>query len=144
MGRWVGGWVGCPATGWKEPGKAGHQWACLGHSCQPPSAPLAHSPSHTLIPPLPFRSNFANHNKLKRQAMKVIAAAMPADEIAGLAEIFKSIDADGSGTITAEELRDALNKKGSLLKAEDLQGLLALIDQDQSGCIDYEVGLGWA
>lgn len=43
------------------------------------------------------RSNFANHNKLKRQAMKVIASAMPADEIAGLAEIFKAIDADGSG-----------------------------------------------
>ena len=72
--------------------------------------------------------------------MKVIAAAMPADEIAGLAEMFKSIDADGSGTITAEELRDALQKKGSLMRPEELAGLLALIDQDQSGCIDYEVG----
>lgn len=48
--------------------------------------------------------------------MKVIASAMPADEIAGLAEIFKSIDADNSGTITAEELSAALKDKGSLLK----------------------------
>ena len=67
-------------------------------------------------PALATRSNFANHNKLKRQAMKVIASAMPADEIAGLAEIFKSIDADSSGTITAEELSTALKNKGSLLK----------------------------
>ncbi|KAI3438381.1 hypothetical protein D9Q98_000813 [Chlorella vulgaris] len=81
-------------------------------------------------------TTFANHNKLKRQAMKVIASAMPADEIAGLAQIFKSIDADDSGTITAEELSAAL--KGSLLKQEDLEGLLALVDQDSSGCIDYE------
>ena len=48
--------------------------------------------------------------------MKVIASAMPADEIAGLREIFKSIDADSSGTITADELRAALQEKGSLLK----------------------------
>jgi Ca2+-binding EF-hand superfamily protein len=90
-----------------------------------------------LWPPVK-RSNFANHNKLKRQAMKVIAATMPADEIAGLREIFKSIDADGSGTITEEELSSALREKGSLLRREDLEGLLALVDQDSSGCIDYE------
>ena len=68
-------------------------------------------------PPRPaLRSNFANTNKLKRQAMKVIASAMPADEIAGLREIFKAIDADSSGSITADELRTALKQKGSLLK----------------------------
>lgn len=47
------------------------------------------------------------------------------------------------GTITAEELREALKQKGSLMKAEELEGLLKLIDQDESGCIDYEVGVGW-
>lgn len=73
---------------------------------------LPHSRPRPSAPAVP-RSNFANHNKLKRQAMKVIAAAMPADEIAGLAEMFKSIDADGSGTITAEELRDALKARGA-------------------------------
>ena len=71
--------------------------------------------------------------------MKVIAAAMPADEIAGLREIFKGIDADASGTISAEELRTALQQKGSMLKQEELEGLLRLIDQDASGTIDYEV-----
>ena len=46
----------------------------------------------------------------------MIAGGMPADEIAGLRSIFKTIDADGSGTITADELRKALEQKGSLLK----------------------------
>ena len=67
-------------------------------------------------PPLTLRSTFATHNKLKKEAMKVIAAGMPADEIAGLRSIFKAIDADESGTITADELREALKQKGSLLK----------------------------
>eukprot|EP00887_Chlorella_sp_A99_P004796 scaffold4.g4796.t1 len=69
---------------------------------------------------------------------KVIAGALPTEEIAGLAAMFKAIDADGSGTITAEELREALKKKGSLLKPEELQGLLAMIDMDANGTIDYE------
>lgn len=80
---------------------------------------------------------FANHNKLKKEAMKVIASAMPSDEIAGLANMFKAIDADGSGTITADELREALKQKGSLLKPDELQGLLAMIDMDKNGTIDY-------
>ena len=104
--------------------------------CHPPSPPPP-PPPPSPSPPLP--SNFANTNKLKRQAMKVIAAAMPADEIAGLREIFKGIDADASGTISAEELRTALQQKGSMLKQEELEGLLRLIDQDASGTIDYEV-----
>ena len=78
--------------------------------------PIWYAPYPTFKPRFCLRSNFANHNKLKRQAMKVIASAMPVDEIAGLAEIFKSIDADGSGTITADELSTALKNKGSLLK----------------------------
>ena len=79
----------------------------------------------TLIaPPACLRSTFATHNKLKKEAMKVIAAGMPADEIAGLRSIFKAIDADGSGTITADELREALKQKGSMLKKVGAGGLV--------------------
>lgn len=92
-----------------------HQPAHTAAPCPRRRSPPARPPATTP------RSNFANHNKLKRQALKVIASALPADEIAGLAEIFKSIDADSSGTITADELRAALQQKGSLLKAEELQ-----------------------
>ena len=81
---------------------------------------------------------FATHNKLKREAMRVIATGMPAEEIAGLKAVFESVDADGSGTITAEELRDALRSKGAVLRPEDLQTLVQLIDTDATGTIDYD------
>jgi len=55
-------------------------------------------------------------NKLKKEAMKIIASNMPADEIAGLKVIFESIDEDKSGTITAAELQEALTKTGTSLK----------------------------
>lgn len=83
-------------------------------------------------------NNFATMNKFKKEAMKVIAASMPADEISGLKNIFESIDADKSGTITAQELKEALDKKGTLLKEEDVQSLLNMVDVDANGTIDYE------
>ena len=82
-------------------------------------------------------NKFAGMNKLKKEAMKIIAAGMPADEIAGLRQIFEAIDTDKSGSITAEELQDALTKKGTSLKSEDVQSLLSLIDVDANGTIDY-------
>lgn len=45
-------------------------------------------------------------------ALQVIAANLPEEEIAGLRVQFEEIDADKSGTITAEELGAALKKKG--------------------------------
>jgi calcium-dependent protein kinase len=83
-------------------------------------------------------NNFATMNKFKKEAMKVIAASMPADEISGLKNIFESIDTDKSGTITAQELKEALDKKGTLLKEEDVQSLLNMVDVDANGTIDYE------
>jgi calcium-dependent protein kinase len=83
-------------------------------------------------------SNFAGMHRLKKQAMKIIASSMPADEIAGLKAIFLSIDVDQSGTITASELNEALKKKGASLKPEDVESLLTLIDSDANGTIDYE------
>ncbi|RMZ53106.1 hypothetical protein APUTEX25_002515 [Auxenochlorella protothecoides] len=81
---------------------------------------------------------FATHNKLKREAMRVIATGMPAEEIAGLKALFEAIDRDRSGTITAEELREALKMKGAVLRAADLETLMSLIDVDASGTIEYE------
>lgn len=83
-------------------------------------------------------NNFAAMNKLKKEAMKIIATNMPAEEIAGLKAIFEAIDADKSGTITAQELQDALMKKGTFLKKEDVDALLAMIDVDANGTIEYD------
>jgi calcium-dependent protein kinase len=66
---------------------------------------------------------FAAMNKLKKAALLVIAKSLDADEITGLQQLFRSIDVDGSGTITVDELRTAmrsldakLNVRGRLLE----------------------------
>ena len=56
---------------------------------------------------------FAAMNKLKKAALLVIARSMNQEQIQGLKELFQSIDADNSGTITVEELRDALADMGN-------------------------------
>ena len=48
---------------------------------------------------------FAAMNKLKKEALKVIAENLPKEEIEGLKQMFISIDADRNGTITVDELR---------------------------------------
>jgi calcium-dependent protein kinase len=49
--------------------------------------------------------NFAAMNKLKKTALMVIGSCLSAEEIAGMKRLFKTIDADGSGTITVKELQ---------------------------------------
>lgn len=49
--------------------------------------------------------NFAAMNKLKKTALMVVGACLSAEEIAGMKRLFKTIDADGSGTITVKELQ---------------------------------------
>lgn len=71
-------------------------------------------------------------NKLKKAALVVMAKSLNPDEINGLQQLFRNIDADNSGTITIDELRTALtscNGKmsvGSLVTLTDLITLLAV------------------
>lgn len=81
---------------------------------------------------------FAVMNRLKKEALKFIAASLPQEEIKGLRELFQAIDADKSGTITVDELRDALRKKGHLIPEGDLQRLMKSADVNGDGTIDYE------
>jgi calcium-dependent protein kinase len=48
---------------------------------------------------------FAAMNKLKKTALMVVGSCLSAEEIAGMKRLFKTIDADGSGTITVKELQ---------------------------------------
>jgi hypothetical protein len=40
---------------------------------------------------------------------------LPTNELVGLRQMFEAIDEDGSGTISVDELREGLRKKGTLL-----------------------------
>ncbi|WOK99363.1 calcium-dependent protein kinase 1-like [Canna indica] len=83
---------------------------------------------------------FRAMNKLKKVALKVIAESLSEEEIAGLKEIFKSMDIDNSGTITFEELRAGLPKLGNLgikISESEIKQLMEAADVDGNGSIDY-------
>ncbi|KAM3205936.1 calcium-dependent protein kinase 20-like [Capsicum annuum] len=82
-------------------------------------------------------NQFSAMNKLKKIAIRVIAENLSGEEIAGLKQMFKMIDADNSGHITLEELKKGLEKVGSHLKDSEINILMQAADMDNSGTIDY-------
>ncbi|XP_071721121.1 calcium-dependent protein kinase 20-like [Rutidosis leptorrhynchoides] len=80
---------------------------------------------------------FSAMNKIKKIAIRVIAESLSEEEIAGLKEMFKMIDADGSGQITLEELKKGLEKVGANLNDSEIVHLMEAADIDNSGTIDY-------
>ncbi|KAB2063362.1 hypothetical protein ERO13_A10G196600v2 [Gossypium hirsutum] len=80
---------------------------------------------------------FSAMNKLKKMALRVIAESLSEEEIAGLKEMFKMIDADNSGQITFEELKAGLKRVGANLKESEIYDLMQAADVDNSGTIDY-------
>lgn len=80
---------------------------------------------------------FAQMNKLKKICLMVVGQHLTAEEIAGLRELFKSIDADGSGTITCDELKNAMAQWGHKIGDAELQQLMSIADVDGDGLIDY-------
>uniref|UniRef100_A0A0D6QXG3 non-specific serine/threonine protein kinase n=1 Tax=Araucaria cunninghamii TaxID=56994 RepID=A0A0D6QXG3_ARACU len=80
---------------------------------------------------------FRAANKLKKVALKVIAERLSEEEIKGLKEMFKSMDTDGSGTITFEELKTGLARQGSKISEPEVRQLMEAADVDGNGTIDY-------
>ncbi|CAI0410606.1 unnamed protein product [Linum tenue] len=80
---------------------------------------------------------FSAMNKLKKMALIIIAESLSEEEIAGLKEMFKMIDADGSGQITFDELKAGLKRVGANLKESEIYDLMQAADIDNSGTIDY-------
>ncbi|CAD6342716.1 unnamed protein product [Miscanthus lutarioriparius] len=81
---------------------------------------------------------FRAMNQFKKAALRVIAGCLSEEEIKGLKEMFKSMDSDNSGTITVDELRRGLAKKGTKLTEAEVQQLMEAADADGNGTIDYE------
>lgn len=55
---------------------------------------------------------------------QVIAESLSEEEIGGLKELFKMIDADNSGTITFDELKEGLKRVGSELMESEIKDLM--------------------
>jgi calcium-dependent protein kinase len=59
----------------------------------------------------------------------VIAGCLSEEEIRGLKEMFKGMDSDNSGTITVDELRKGLAKKGTKLTETEVQQLMDAVSK---------------
>lgn len=59
--------------------------------------------------------------------LQVIAESLSEEEIAGLKEMFKIIDADNSGQITFEELKAGLKRFGANLKESEIYDLMQAV-----------------
>ncbi|XP_024981969.1 calcium-dependent protein kinase 26-like isoform X2 [Cynara cardunculus var. scolymus] len=83
-------------------------------------------------------TQFSAMNKLKKMALKVIASRLSEEEIAGLKQMFKTIDTDNSGYLTFDELKDGLKSYGADLDESEIHDLMQAADINNSGTIDYE------
>lgn len=59
--------------------------------------------------------------------VQVIAGCLSEEEIMGLKEMFKSMDSDGNGTITLEELKQGLAKQGTKLSEYEVKQLMEAV-----------------
>ncbi|XP_074313086.1 calcium-dependent protein kinase 26-like [Silene latifolia] len=106
--------------------------------CHPWICKSGVAPDRALDPAVLSRlKRFSAMNKLKKMALRVIAESLSEEEIAGLREMFQSMDTDNSGAITFEELKAGLKRYGSNLKDTEIRDLMDAADIDNSGTIDY-------
>lgn len=60
-------------------------------------------------------------------SLQIIAESLSEEEIAGLKEMFKMIDTDGSGQISFEELKAGLQRVGANLKESEIYDLMQAV-----------------
>eukprot|EP00930_Biecheleria_cincta_P096346 TRINITY_DN88210_c0_g1_i1.p1 TRINITY_DN88210_c0_g1~~TRINITY_DN88210_c0_g1_i1.p1 ORF type:complete len:693 (+),score=154.77 TRINITY_DN88210_c0_g1_i1:244-2079(+) len=80
--------------------------------------------------------HFQNLNMFQKAAVTALAWRATDDETAHLRDIFSSLDRDGNGHITIQELRGAIESTGVQIP-EDLVELTLQADTDGGGTIEY-------
>jgi len=78
---------------------------------------------------------FRCESRLKKVALRIISKHLTDEQIGKLKSTFEELDADHSGTITLQELEDGIQDAG--IGDMDLQQLMADLDADGNGQIDY-------
>lgn len=81
---------------------------------------------------------FAHSNKLKKVTLQIISQSLPKDQVRELKKMFRTIDSNGSGSITVTELRTGLKKCGIKMSEPHIEALLESVDVDGDGAINYK------
>lgn len=79
---------------------------------------------------------FAAQSRFKQAALAVVATQLSSSEMRQLRQAFTAIDTDNSGTLTLEEVHEAL-KSMDVDMPSDLQTILAAIDVGGKGHLNY-------
>uniref|UniRef100_A0A383VCA4 non-specific serine/threonine protein kinase n=1 Tax=Tetradesmus obliquus TaxID=3088 RepID=A0A383VCA4_TETOB len=107
----------------------GHEWMQGGSSA--PEAPMQ--------PEILQRMRrFANMNRFKKEALRVVATHLPPEEIEGIRQMFMDMDRDGSGTISYMELKEGLRRKGAVVADHELERIMAQVDLDGNHTLDFQ------
>lgn len=77
---------------------------------------------------------FKSLQRLKKAVLMYIAMQLSNTEVKKLRELFTVMDKDGDGKLSLEEFQEACKKFTGTINAKEI---LASIDTDQSGYIDY-------
>ena len=60
------------------------------------------------------------------------------DEVAEIKEEFKEVDVDGNGTVSPEELQKFMKEQGEKIPEGVINVMVAIVDTDGDGKINYE------
>merc|ERR1712050_333219 len=72
-----------------------------------------------------------------KAALHIIANQLNEDQIKALRDTFMSLDGNGDGQLTVNEMKEGLAKAGLKEIPPDLQQIMEDVDADGSGVIDY-------
>lgn len=105
-----------------------HTW--LQNSKKAPNVPLGDTVRARL-------KQFSAMNKLKKQALKVVAEYLSVEEVAGIKDMFDMMDTDKNGTISLDELRVGMQKLSANMTEAEVLMLMEAADVDGNGVLDY-------
>lgn len=115
-----------------------HAWIVGEGGTTPPQVPAPVEVAGEMVERINHRlRRFVGMGKLKKVALNVIAQHLTEAQIGHLRDVFQSLDADGNGSISVEELRNIVAQEGFQVLEEDVERLLHGIDIDGSNTLDY-------
>ncbi|XP_024396742.1 calcium-dependent protein kinase 18 [Physcomitrium patens] len=81
---------------------------------------------------------FVKYSRLKQLALRALASTLEDSDIADLRDQFNAIDIDRNGTITLEEMREALQKdRPWVIKESRVGEILQAMDSNRDGIVDF-------
>jgi calcium-dependent protein kinase len=80
---------------------------------------------------------FKTENKLKKATLEIIAGQLPPKDLRALRVIFATLDSNGDGRVSREELKASLKRAGLQYSDSDVDAIMDSIDTDSSGMIDW-------